>query len=221
MSDVIIPQTEAEQYFAIKDMMASNLCTKGVFALPTDSLAQLASKILNIKALPFVDKPPCIVRFQQSGTISTSSTSNASVSSAAITLAPPTGTNFDWGDRIGVRSSVASDYRLLSAVIRSSWYSGTGRNEYNSLHFISAEGATSILDETTWLSSWQYRVVNRPYYNGYPDTSFNTSGSTTSTTRGSISFSLYPYSNSTAYNYWNPNYLSLQYINWIVKRPVT
>jgi hypothetical protein len=219
MSSVHIPQTEAEQYAAIKEMMASNLCSQGVFALPTESLAKLTSKILNIKPFPYLTNAPCVLRFHIGGTISTSNTSNASLSSASITLTPPSD-SFNWGAPIGTRTSVASDYRLLSATIRSSWYSGTGRNEYNSLHFIQAyPSANAMMDEATWTNSWQYYVVNRPFYSSYPDTSFNTSGSGSYSTRGAISFSLYPYSNGTAYNYWNPNYLSLQYCTWLVKHP--
>jgi hypothetical protein len=221
MGHVNIPTTEEEQYAAIKDMMATNLCSKGVFALPTESLAKLTSKILNIKSYPYLNYAPIVVRFHVGGTISTSNTSNASTSTATITLTPPSA-SFDWGAPIGTRSSVVSDYRLLSATIRASWYSGTGYNNYNSFHTIQAypnANANAMLDESTWTSSWQYYVINRSYYNSYPDTSFNTSGSGSNSTRGAISFALYPYSNSTAYNYWNPNYLSLQYATWLVRRP--
>jgi hypothetical protein len=210
MSSVHIPQTEAEQYYAIKDMMASNLCSKGVFALPTESLAKLTSKILNINTA-------CIVRFYQGGTITTSNTSAASTSSASITLTPPSAT-LNWGGEIGSRTSPAMDFRLVSATIRTSWYGSANYGNYTSVHFIQLVSNSSILDPTQWDGNWSYNVFNRPYYNSYPDTSNNNTSQTAG--RGAATFTLAPYSNSTTYNYWNPNYLNLAQCNWVVKRPV-
>jgi hypothetical protein len=220
MGHVNIPTTEAEQYLAVKDMMATNLCSKGVFALPSESLAKLTSKILNIRTdrHPYITYEPLILRFHTGGTISTSN-SAAGAYPATVTITPPSDT-FDWGMPIGSKTSVASDYRLLSATIRASWYGSVNYNNYTSVHFIQAfPNANALLTDDTWANTWQYYITNRPYYNSYPDTSFNSSGSSSYSTRGAMSFSLYPYSNSTTYYYWNPNYLQLAYCTWLVKRP--
>jgi hypothetical protein len=186
------------------------LCSKGVFALPTESLAKLTSKILNINTA-------CVVRFYQGGSISTSNTSNTTAYPANITLTPPSAT-LNWGGEIGSKSSAASDFRLVSATVRASWYGGTNYNNYNSVHFIQLISNNNILDPTQWDGNWSYSVVNRPYYNSYPDTSFNTTTQTAA--RGAAAFQVHPYSNSTTYAYWNPSYLNLAQCNWVIKRPV-
>jgi hypothetical protein len=209
MSSVHIPQTKEEKYAAIKDMMASNLCAKGVFALPTESLAKLTSKILNIDTSRDV-------RFYQGGSITTQSTSNAGYYPALVTLTPPS-PNLDWGGSTGIVTATASDFRLVSATIRTSWYSSTGYSNYNSVHFIQLESNNNILMSSQWETNWTYRVVNRPFYSSYPDTSFNNTSQSVS--RGAVQFQLHPYSNSSSYYYWHPSYINLYACNWIVKRP--
>jgi hypothetical protein len=209
MSSVYIPQTKEEKYAAIKDMMASNLCARGVFALPTESLAKLSSKILNIDT-------SSNVRFYQGGTITTQSTSNTTYYPALVTLTPPSVT-LAWGGAVGSVATTTNDFRLVSATIRTSWYNTTGYTNYNSVHFIQLESNNGILTDSQWDVNWTYRVVNRPFYSSYPDTSF--SNTVQSVSRGAVQFQLHPYSNSGSYAYWHPSYINLYSCNWLVKRP--
>ncbi|MDR2115380.1 MAG: hypothetical protein LBP87_03255 [Planctomycetaceae bacterium] len=215
MSSVTIPQTELEQYLAIKDMMASNLCAKGVFTLPNESLAKMASKILNIDGgIPY--------RFTTGGTVISKPASNTTYYPATITLAPPSEASYNWGALLGTRVAKPTDYRLISATIRASWYSGTNYNNYNSIHFVQLNGTPQPNDSvgSDWKSAtWNYFTVHRPYYSSYPDTSFNTTGSFSSSENGNLNIPLYPYSNSSSYAYFNPNYLNIFNAVWIVKRP--
>jgi hypothetical protein len=216
MSSVHIPQTEAEQYYAIKDMMASNLCSKGVFAMPTESLAKLTSKILNIET-PFDSTMPVSVSYLMGGSLSSLPAAGARANSP-VTINPPSNNSINWGGTIGSRTPQANECRLLAATIRTSWYSSSYAN-YNSVHFIQLYPSTTVTTptEATWGNSERYSIFNRPFYNNYPDTSNNVQ--TVTQPAGAVTFSLYPYSNSTTYNYWNPSYCQLTYCCWLIKRP--
>jgi hypothetical protein len=172
----------------------------------------MAGKILNInRGTPF--------RIQTGGTLSNKPASSAATSSASITLSPPTG-SVNWGGMMGSRTIIPADCVLLSAVIRASWYSSNYGN-YNSIHFTHAQYNSFPVEFVG--GNWQFttlshKVIHRPFYNSYPDTSFQTAA--VSISPGTATFSLLPYSNASNYNYFNPSYCILDTANWLIKYPV-
>jgi hypothetical protein len=192
-------------------MMASNLCARGVFTLPDESLAKMAGKILNInRGTPF--------RMQTGGTMSSKPASAAAMATASITLSPPTG-SINWGGMTGNKTIIPEDCLLLSAVIRTSWYSSSYAN-YNSVHFVHAQTSTMPVEFVggVWgFTTVSYKLIHRSFSNAANDMNFITT--TANITPGNATFTINPLSNSASYNYFNPAYCNLDTANWLIKYP--